>query len=502
MPQLISHRDGFGWQTPNVTDILETSPDFRDKTGELRLVATSMVRRLAELGAPIRLKRVEPLISHTRYHLQLDKVGPRGQERDVTIEDVRRLIPQILPELGGQAAELVESPDGKESVTLYLRTQAHQPLRMAALLNQKTFMQTPSYTMLALGADLQQKVVVRDLTALKHLLIIGTSTARVHVQTGIALTLALFNSPSYVRIGLVGDESSHFRYLAGSPHVLGEIVTTTRYFARLLDGLVKHLGQRRHIFAKQNATSLDQYNKQALSIRALKPLPRILLLVDTVALKDWRSYQDQWLMPLHGLLTKGPDYGVHVIMTLPDDHSAPDRINRLFENRILLRSAIVRSTLNTSIPISFIDSVLTQKDAEMLPVELPVVAELELTRLVTYWQNIKNRRVAEQQETGAVMPTGGTGLLTLREDVMPQTAFLRSSLDIEPPVIDDTVVASAQALAAYIGWLGIGPLRDVLQLSVAEAEETLRILRAMSVLEPGDGPVWRFVRLVDPPPKE
>lgn len=500
MPQLISHRDGFGWQTPNVTDILEGAADNRDKTGQLRLVATSMVRRLAEMGAPVRLKRVEPLISHTRYHLQLDKVGPRGQEREVTVEDLRRLLPQIMPELEGQASELIESPDG--NVTLFLRTQAHQPLRMASLLYQKTFLQTPSYTMLALGADLQQKVVVRDLTALKHLLIIGTSNTRLHLQSGIALTLALLNSPSYLRIGLVGDDTSHFRHLTGSPHVLGEIVSNTRYFCRLLDGLVKHLGQRRHIFAKQNVTSLDQYNKQALSIRSLKPLPRILLLVDTVALKDWRNFQDQWLVTLHALLNKGPEYGVHVIMTVPDDHSAPDRINRLFENRILLRSAIARSTLTSTLPLNFIDSLLTQKDGDMLPLELPLVAEVELTRLVTYWQNIKNRRVAEMQEKGAPVPTGATGLLTLREDMLPQTNLLKSSLESEPPMIDDTLVAAAQALAAYIGWLGIGPLRDVLQLSVAESEETLRILRTMSVLEPGDGPVWRFVRLVDPPPKE
>lgn len=501
MPQLISHRDGFGWQTPNVTDILEIVPDNRDKTGQLRVIATSMVRRFAELGAPIRLKRVEPYTSHTRYHLQLDKVGARGQERDVTIEDVRRVLPHLLPELDGQASEIVLSGD-TNNVTLFIRTQANQPLRLASLLYQKTFLQTPSYTMLALGADMQQKVLVRDLTALRHLMVIGTSNSRLHLQTSIALTLALFNSPSYLRIGIVGDESSHFRHLAGSPHVLGTIVTSTSYFCRLLDGLVKHLGQRRHIFAKQNVTSLDQYNKQALSIRSLKPLPRILLLVDTVALKDWRLHQDQWLVPLHTMLTKGPEYGIHMILNVPDDHSAPDRINRQFENRIILRSAIARSTLNAGIPLQFIDSVLLQKDTEMMPVELPVVAEVELTRLVTYWQNIKARRTTEMQERGSPMPSGDTGLLTLRSDMLPQTGILKSSLESEPPVIDDTLVASAQALAAYIGWLGIGPLRDVLQLSVAEAEETLRILRAMSVLEPGDGPVWRFVRLVDPPPKE
>ena len=65
--------------------------------------------------------------------------------------------------------------------------------------------------------------------------------------------------------------------------------------------------------------------------------------------------------------------------------------------------------------------------------------------------------------------------------------------------MDDEILATAGALAAYLGWLGQGPLRDVLKLSADDAEKTIRILLADGLLEAGDGPVWRFARLSDAP---
>ena len=78
MPQLISHRDGFSWQTPNVADILEPGNEPHDKTGQLRVHASLMVRKLAQLGAPARLAGVRPFSSHTRYQLNASQATDVG----------------------------------------------------------------------------------------------------------------------------------------------------------------------------------------------------------------------------------------------------------------------------------------------------------------------------------------------------------------------------------------------------------------------------------------
>jgi len=505
MPQLISHWDAFGWQTPNVQEVLVTPVKKQDRTAQLRSLSTVIVRKCAELGAPVRLKDVEAFASHVRYHLVPDKVG----ERPVTLADLERIFPQILPELNTNTAQLVMLRRDDPTISLLARTAANHPLSLSELLQQKTFTDAIPYTSFALGVDLDHNAIVRDLSQDGHLLLVGASVARLHLQLGIALTLILFNSPQYLRIGLVGDDTSHFRLLTGSPHVLGNIITNTRGVRRLFDGLLKHHQQRRGLFEEQGVETLDAYNKLAISDKALKPLPRLVILLDTVALHDWHRSQDTWMTPLLQLLGKSAEVGIHIIMTSRslDLQTLPERISSAFSQRIIMRSALSqlegRYKLPAYIPLEFVDAILLSKENGMpMGVEMAAVSEGEITRTVNYWAQMKKRRAADLENKGQPAYTGNTGLLTLRADMLPPPVNENTPSEASTraiPVISDGVVASAQALAAYLGWLSAGPLRDVLHLSTEEAEETINILRGIQVLEPGEGPVYRFARLADVP---
>jgi DNA segregation ATPase FtsK/SpoIIIE-like protein len=504
MPQLISHWDGLGWQTPNTHNILDLPSLPGDRTGQLRGLATQLVRKFAALGTPVRLKVMEPYSTHTRYHLQPDKVGGRGNERPVTQADLEAILPRLLSELEDvQAAQLISTKPDSSALTLFLRTGGHQALKLRALLQQESFVSSPSYTSLPLGIDLGGGTIVRDLSAIQHLLIVGTSNARLQLITTLAVTLMLFNSPGYLRLGLVGDETSAFRHLMGSPHVLGNIITSMNGFRRLLDGLLKHIVQRRRLMEAQKAPSLEAYNKAALSNKELTPMPCIVILLDTVALSSWTAKQAEWLVPLHQLLSKGPETGLHCIVTSTSLASVPERLMATMPQRVLLRAAVEESQLPIGAPSQFIDGILTELNSnEVTPLETPAVAESEILRVVTYWQNMKNRRNTEKESQGQPASTGNTGLLTLRSDLLPAAIAAPDepiTQVVGIPVISDAVVASAAALAAYLGWLSDGPLHDVLHMSVLEAQETLRILRSLGVLENGEGPVWRFVRLAKPP---
>jgi hypothetical protein len=50
-------------------------------------------------------------------------------------------------------------------------------------------------------------------------------------------------------------------------------------------------------------------------------------------------------------------------------------------------------------------------------------------------------------------------------------------------------------LAAYLGWLSIGPLIDVLEQSPQDARATLKALQEAGLLEAGESPMLRFMRL-------
>ncbi|MEL6526467.1 MAG: hypothetical protein AAFQ07_12240, partial [Chloroflexota bacterium] len=49
--------------------------------------------------------------------------------------------------------------------------------------------------------------------------------------------------------------------------------------------------------------------------------------------------------------------------------------------------------------------------------------------------------------------------------------------------INVETVQRAQALATYLGWLGKGPLMDVLGLTLEESEAMIAILQARQILE-------------------
>jgi hypothetical protein len=104
--------------------------------------------------------------------------------------------------------------------------------------------------------------------------------------------------------------------------------------------------------------------------------------------------------------------------------------------------------------------------------------------------------------------TGLTDLLPPLEDASRQTAPLPTRTRVGTLARatqalssneEDRILGQAQALAAYLGWIGIGPLRDVLGLPTGEARAILAALQSIGVIETGDGPVLRFVRLAENP---
>jgi hypothetical protein len=331
------------------------------------------------------------------------------------------------------------------------------------------------------------------------------------LQLSAALSLALFNSPSYLRLAFIGAESGPYKPLLGGPHTLGNLIKTAAGFRRFLEGMSRHIQQRKTMLKKQGADTLDQFNRQALGDKNLRPLPHILVLLDTPSLSDWAATQGEWLVPLHYILARGAEVGVHTLMNVAnlEPLNFPERLAGEFNTRLWLKAAAQAQNipLAPELPLAFVDG-FWQSGPAYQAFEAVQVNESELARLATYWLNMRNRRNSELEGQGQAQASGNTGLLTLRADILPPAGAATASLaaeDTRPspayhgPIITDKMVSAAQALSAYLGWIGVGPLRDVLQMSPDEAMETIKILQAIGVAEEGEGPVWRFVRLGDWP---
>ena len=509
MPALASHWDAYGWQTPEVKQILEVPENGQDQPDAHIHEDTGMAlaQQFSELGVPVSLVGVDASATHARYHLLPGHFESATGKRQVSEDEMQDALHKILPSLDAHTVQLIQLEDGSPTITLMLRTAENRAAYLYEVLTAPDFVQAEAYTSIPLGIDADMASVVRDLAELKHLLIVDESSMRMHLQMSIALTLMLFNSPSYLRLALVGDASSQFRHLVGSAHTLGNIVTSTSEFRRLAEGLLKYVAQREKAFKKAGVDSIDAFNEATLTNKNMKAIPRVVVLLDTASIPKWRMGIDEWHLPLDQLLSHGPDVGIHVVMTVPDLSrvALPERIGRNFRERVVMRSVLLKQgaqfRLPPTVPLKFIDGILVdaESDDDPMTLEIPTVSEAEIVDMVKTWANLKERRDQERERKGKPATTGDTGLLTLRKDIQPTPNTMLLEPHDEHVIVPDAVIMSAKAMAAYLGWLSVGPLKEVLQLTGDEAEETLRVLQDMGILEPDDGPVLRYARPEHPP---
>jgi hypothetical protein len=165
--------------------------------------------------------------------------------------------------------------------------------------------------------------------------------------------------------------------------------------------------------------------------------------------------------------------------------------------------------------LRFIDAFVTsgQPENNIYPVELCTVSDQDMHSLISYWQQLATQRTQEARprertgltdllpelegsRLGAVeQPHRATGPLPTRT----RAGSVARATQVLSGQSDEKSIAQATTLAAYLGWLGVGPLRDIFGLPVSEAQAVLAALQNQGIIETGDGPIYRFLRLAENP---
>ncbi len=517
MPQLLSRRDEAGWLTPAMADILTQSPASLPGEETLRNQLAEIQQRLGEQDTPVRITDVRPSPSHTLFIARPEPVGRLSNRRPVSPNDIRRSLGVIADQHKDWVIGFINRlPDDEENVGILLRTEQHQPLQLRQLLISNTFVNRPSTLSVILGVTLQQQVILRDLEAIENLVIVGSENSRRHVINEILLTLLMMNTPAELRVALIGSSIKQYSELPQAPHTLGKVVDTPEAGVRLLDGMVKEGERRRQWLQEQDAADFEIYNRR-LHSRGEMPLPRILIFFDSLSDADWQEDHERWQAAIYDLLINGAKVGIHLMLTANETEDLPEVVERGGKTRIIMRSA--KSDLADNLKylhssaLRFIDAFIVtsqgaKKETEVQPVELCTINGDDLKALVNYWRKAgiqRTQEIPENQRTGltGILPDlesdQGISNAAARPVNRPITSSLARATYALSGSTDERLLKQAQALAAYLGWLGIGPLRDVLGLSTAEARATLEALQSTGVIESGEGNMLRFMRLAANP---
>jgi hypothetical protein len=521
MPQLFSRMDDANWLTPSIADILDQGATPPGGDGSIRQFMLQLQEELGTLGTPARIVNVRPTPSYTLYVARPDAVGRLGNRRAVPPSEIRRSLGKIAEQhKDWTLGFLPQLQEDQEAVGILLRTQQHQPVSLRRMLVRGAFRDNASPMAVVLGITLEQQLIVGDMAKMGSLLVVGSENAKQHFIRSLLLTLTLLNTPSELRLALVGQSSEAYKPLAEIPHALGRLLLTPADGQRLLDGLIKEVQRRQQWFQENGVESIEVYNASLKEQNKLQ-LPHILLVIDSLSDPTWQSAHDQWTPSLLELVKSGVNTGIYLVVAINklEDSEIPDSLAKGITTQIVMRS--VSSFLNDRMKnfhgslLRFVDAfaVDNTEEDEPVPVELCAVTPDEVQRAIAYWRQAAIQRKQETQMAEVSGKTGVTGLLRPVETTETPAELPTPPIPEKPT--SDTLVratqalagdehsfAQAQALAAYLGWLGVGPLHDVLGLSLGEAHIILTRLQAMGVLESSESPTPRFVRLIGVKPED
>lgn len=524
MPELYSRTDDAGWLTPSIADILEQGTPPPGGDGSIRDHMLTIQKELADLETPAKIVNVRSMPSYTLYIARPESIGRLGNRRTVTPQEIRRSLARVAEQHPDWAIGfLPKLEDDESSLGILLRTSSHRPLSLRRLLVRGSFRSASAFHSFTLGITLEQNLIVRDLHSTRHLLVIGKDNAKVHFLRSLLLTFIVLNTPSELRVILAGRGVDHLKALIASPHSLGRTVIQAEALHKILEGLRAEADRRHRVFEEASVADIDAYNAASREQKK-STLPRIIVVIDSLADADWEPAEQDILPLIQSLLDIKADLGLHFVLTMPE-MNAYRGLRQRITTHVILRS--VAKSLIDQIPdfhpslLRFVDAVIADYAGEritMTPVELCSTTNSELINAVTYWQQNRLQRRQEQQADLPVSGrTGVTDLLSLpgsleEEEALtptfntgPLRTLLPSDTSSVDPFVEDTVPISttsprlpltpnAIALAAYLGWLSVGVIKDVFDMDDEHAAQLLEQLKREGFLEDASYPTLRFLR--------
>ena len=250
--------------------------DARMQDGDRMATGKLLVNTLKDFGISTELGDVTCGPSVTRYEL----VPSAG----VKISRITGLADDIALRLATTGVRIEAPIPNKAAVGIEVPNKARRTVRLRSLLDTAEYRNAKGKLTVALGQDIEGRIVMTDLAKMPHLLIAGTTGSGKSVCTNSMIQSVLFRSnPDEVKLILIDPKKVEFGVYNGIPHLLVPVVTDPRKAAGALSWAVNEMLKRYQMFAEANVRDITGYNEWARSSGEYKPLPLILIMIDELA---------------------------------------------------------------------------------------------------------------------------------------------------------------------------------------------------------------------------
>jgi S-DNA-T family DNA segregation ATPase FtsK/SpoIIIE len=299
---------------------------------------------------------------------------------------------------------LIERMPGKSTVGIQVPNHERETIWLREVVEAQEFTSTRSKLTLAMGKDINGRIITADLAAMPHLLIAGSTGSGKSVAINAMIMSILYKStPEQVRLILVDPKRLELGIYEGVPHLYVPIITEPKLAANALRNAVREMERRLKLLAEKGTRNIDQYNKlferetpglfdDAESEH--KPLPLIVIVIDELAdlmMLDQCNVEES----ITRLAQMARAVGIHLVLATqrPSVDVITGLIKANFSSRISFRVA-TKIDSRTILDCNGAESLLGRGDMLYLPsgsarvhrLHAPYTTEKEINGVVEFWR--------------------------------------------------------------------------------------------------------------------
>src|SRR5882724_9227549 len=391
---------------------------------------------------------------------------------------------------------LIERMPGKSTVGIQVPNHNRETIWLREVVESQEFLGTKSKLTLAMGKDINGRIITADLATMPHLLIAGSTGSGKSVAINAMIMSILYKStPEQVRLILVDPKRLELGIYEGVPHLYVPIITEPKLAANALRNAVREMERRLKVLAAKGVRNLEQYNKLFESDTPSlfesesdeKPLPQIVIIIDELAdlmMLDQSNVEES----ITRLAQMARAVGIHLVLATqrPSVDVITGLIKANFPARISFRVA-TKVDSRTILDANGAEALLGRGDMLYLPsgsarvhrLHAPFVTEKEIAAVVEFW---RQQGAAEYQEHFLQAPKDERGNLEAGGD----------EGDEDGPEADP-MYEDAVRLVLEFGKASTSLLQRRLRIGYGRAAHLIDLMENDGIVGAADGPKPREV---------
>src|SRR5258706_849617 len=475
-----------GYKLPSSSLLQRPDEQHSVDADELKLLAQVLTEKYAEFDVHGQITQINPGPVVTTFEFKPDA--------GIKYSRITNLTDDLCLALKAESI-LIERMAGKSTVGIQVPNREREIIWLRENIESQEFMGQKSKLTMALGKDINGRIVVADLAGMPHLLIAGSTGAGKSVAINAFIMSILYKAtPEQVRLILVDPKRLELGNYEGVPHLYTPIITEPKLAANALRNAVREMERRLKLLAAKGVRNIDQYNRLFDDTPSLfveqsdeSPIPYIIIIIDELAdlmMLDGNNVEES----VTRLAQMARAVGIHLVLATqrPSVDVITGLIKANFPARVSFRVA-TKVDSRTILDANGAESLLGRGDMLYLPagsarvhrLHAPFVTEKEIAAVVEFW---RQQGTAEYQEHFLQAPKDERGNVEAGSDG-----------EDDDGAEDDPMYEDAVRLVLEFGKASTSLLQRRLRIGYGRAAHLIDLMENDGIVGAADGPKPREV---------